>query len=85
MKKLFCLSGIGFVFAFFVSAHETFIIPGDSSKDCKAGDTATLTGILSHYFAVGGEIEPPETVEMYVYKNGVKSANIPLEVNRDRV
>jgi uncharacterized GH25 family protein len=68
-----------------VQAHETFIIPGDTSKDYKAGDTATLVGISSHYFAVGEEIEAPETVEMYVYKNGVKGANIPLEANRDRV
>jgi uncharacterized GH25 family protein len=66
-------------------AHETFIIPGDTSKDYKAGDTAVLTGISSHYFAVGEEIEPPETVEMYVYKNGVKGANISLEANQDRV
>ena len=66
-------------------AHETFIIPGDTSKDYKAGDTATLIGISSHYFAVGEEIEPSETVEMYVYKNGVKGANIPLEANKDRV
>ncbi|MDR1985828.1 MAG: DUF4198 domain-containing protein [Treponema sp.] len=66
-------------------AHETFIIPGDTSKDYKAGDTAALIGISSHYFAVGEEIEPPETVEMYVYKNGVKGGNIPLEANRDRL
>jgi uncharacterized GH25 family protein len=68
-----------------VLAHETFIIPGDSAKDYKVGDTATLVGVSSHYFAVGEEIEPLEAVEMYVYKNGVKGANIPLEANRDRV
>jgi uncharacterized GH25 family protein len=65
--------------------HETFIIPGDTQKEYKAGDTAQLFGISSHYFAVGEEIEAPETVEMHVYKNGVKGANLPLEANRDRV
>jgi uncharacterized GH25 family protein len=85
MKKLclilaVCLSVSGFVFG-----HETFIIPGDTRKEYKAGDTATLAGISSHYFAVGEEIEPPETVEMYVYKNGVKGANIPLDANTERV
>jgi uncharacterized GH25 family protein len=85
MKKLFCLLGISLVSAFYVSAHETFIIPGDSSKDYKAGDTATLVGVSSHYFAVGEEIEASETVEMYVYKKGVKGATTPLEANRDRL
>jgi uncharacterized GH25 family protein len=68
-----------------VFGHETFIIPGDTQKDYKAGDTAQLFGISSHYFAVGEEIEPPDTVEMHVYKNGVKGANLPLEPNQDRV
>jgi uncharacterized GH25 family protein len=85
MKKLGCLLGISLIFAGFVFAHETFVIPGDSSKDYKAGDTATLVGVSSHYFAVGEELEPPATVEMYIYKNGAKGANIPLEANNDRV
>jgi uncharacterized GH25 family protein len=84
MKRILCLFGIGFVVAG-LAAHETFIIPGDSSKDYKTGDTATLVGISSHYFAVGEEIEVPETVEMHVYKNSVKGANIQLEANRDRL
>ena len=85
MKKIFCPLCMSLVFAGFAFAHETFIIPGDSSKEYKAGDTATLVGISSHYFAVGEEIEPPQTVEMYVYKNGARGANIPLEANKDRV
>jgi uncharacterized GH25 family protein len=85
MKKFFCLLTIALVFAGFAFAHETFIIPGDSSKDYKAGDIAVLIGLSSHYFAVGEEIEAPDTVEMYVYKNGVKGANIPLEANHDRL
>ena len=85
MKKSFCLFGVSLFFAGSVLAHETFIVPSDSSKGYKAGDTATLVGISSHYFAVGEEIEPLETVEMYVYKNGTKGANISLEANTDRV
>jgi hypothetical protein len=54
-------------------AYKTFITPGNTSKDYKAGDTATLAGISSHYFAVGEKIEPPGTVEMYVCKNGAIS------------
>ncbi|GHT87189.1 hypothetical protein FACS1894137_14000 [Spirochaetia bacterium] len=84
MKKFFCLLSISLVLAGFAVAHETFIIPGDSSKEYKAGDTAALVGVSSHYFALGEEIEAPETVEMYVYKNGTKGANIPLEANTDR-
>jgi uncharacterized GH25 family protein len=85
MKKLFWLLCLSFVCAGFIFGHETFIIPEDASKNYKAGDVAGLIGISSHYFAVGEEIEPPKTVEMYVYKNGVKGANIPLEANKDRV
>jgi uncharacterized GH25 family protein len=85
MKKVFCLFGMGLALAGFACAHETFIIPGDSSKDYRAGDTAALAGVSSHYFAVGEEIEPPETVEMHVYKNGVQDANIPLEADRGRL
>ncbi|MDR1400111.1 MAG: DUF4198 domain-containing protein [Treponema sp.] len=85
MKKL-CLVLVTCLFVSgFVCGHETFIIPGDSSKSYKMGDTVTLLGISSHYFAVGEEIEPLETVEMYVYKNGVKGSNLLLEANRDRV
>jgi uncharacterized GH25 family protein len=85
MKKLLCVLGICLQASGFVFAHETFIIPGDTQKEYKAGDTAQLFGISSHYFAVGEEIEAPETVEMHVYKNGVKGANLQLEPNRDRV
>jgi uncharacterized GH25 family protein len=85
MKTKFLTFVLCTVVAGAVLAHETFIIPGDSAKDYKAGDTAALVGVSSHYFAVGEEIEPPETVEMYIYKNGTKGANIPLEANSDRV
>jgi uncharacterized GH25 family protein len=85
MKKIFFLLSIGLAAAGFAAAHETFIIPDDSSKEYRAGDTAVLAGVSSHYFAVGEEIEPPETVEMYVYKNGVRGPDIPLEANRDRL
>ncbi|GHV88385.1 hypothetical protein AGMMS50267_07450 [Spirochaetia bacterium] len=85
LKKVFCAAGICLLVSGFVFAHETFTIPGDSAAAYKAGDTATIIGVSSHYFAVGEEIEPPETVEMYVYKNGVKGANLPLEANRDRL
>jgi uncharacterized GH25 family protein len=85
MKKLYCVLGICLFVASFVFGHETFIIPGDTQKEYKAGDTAQLFGISSHYFAVGEEIEPPETVEMQVYKNGAKGPNLSLEPNRDRV
>jgi uncharacterized GH25 family protein len=85
MKKLYCVLGICLFAAGFVFGHETFIIPGDSQKEHRAGDTARLIGISSHYFAVGEEIEPPDTVEMHVYKNGVKGGNLPLEPNRDRL
>lgn len=85
MRNIFLVFALCVVIAGAVPAHETFIIPGDLSKDYKAGDTAVLVGISSHYFAVGEEIESPETVEMYVYKNGVKGANIPLEANKDRL
>jgi uncharacterized GH25 family protein len=85
MKKLLSVLGICLLASGFVFAHETFIIPGDIQKEYKAGDTAQLFGISSHYFAVGEEIEAPETVEMHVYKSGVKGANLPLEPNRDRI
>jgi uncharacterized GH25 family protein len=85
MKKLFCLLGIGLVFAFFVSAHETTIIPSDTSKDYKSGDTVTFFGISSHYNLVGEELEGFDAVEMYVYKNGVKGSNLPLTENKDRL
>ena len=85
MKKLCCVLVVCLFVSGFVFGHETFIIPGDTQKEYKAGDTAQLFGISSHYFAVGEEIEPPDTVELHVYKNGVKGANLPLEANRDRV
>ncbi|MDR3123021.1 MAG: DUF4198 domain-containing protein [Treponema sp.] len=85
MKKAFCVLGVCLFVASFLWGHETFVIPGDIQKEHKAGDTARLFGISSHYFAVGEELEPPDTVEMHVYKNGVKGANLPLEANRDRV
>jgi uncharacterized GH25 family protein len=85
MRKFFCLLSISLVFAGFAFAHETFIIPEDAQKEHKAGDTVRLFGLSSHYFAVGEEIEPPDTVEMHVYKNRVKGANLPLEANPDRL
>jgi uncharacterized GH25 family protein len=85
MKRLYCVLVVCLFVSGFVFAHETFIIPGDTQKEYKAGDTAQLFGISSHYFAVGEEIEPPDAVEMHVYKNGVKGSNLPLEANRDRV
>jgi uncharacterized GH25 family protein len=85
MKKLFFVLAVCLSVAGFVCAHETFVIPGDTQKEYKAGDTAQLFGISSHYFAVGEEIEPPDTVEMHVYRNGVRGPNLPLEANRDRV
>jgi uncharacterized GH25 family protein len=85
MKKLFFLLGIGIVFACVVSAHETTIIPGDTSKEYKSGDTVTFFGISSHFNLVGEELEGLDAVEMYVYKNGVKGPNLPLTENRDRL
>jgi uncharacterized GH25 family protein len=85
MKKIFCLLGMVLFFAGLAAAHETFVIPGDSSKVYRAGDTAVLIGVSSHYFAVGEEIEPPEAVEMSVYKNGIRGPVLPLEANRDRL
>jgi uncharacterized GH25 family protein len=85
MKKLICALAVCLFVSGFVFGHETFIIPGDIQKEYKAGDTAQLFGVSSHYFAVGEEIEPPDTVEMHVYKNGVKGENLPLEANKDRV
>jgi uncharacterized GH25 family protein len=73
------------VFAGFVFAHETTIIPSDNSKDYKSGDTVTLFGISSHYNLVGEELEGLDAVEMYVYKNGVKGANLPLREDKDRL
>jgi uncharacterized GH25 family protein len=85
MRKVYCLLAVFLFVSGFVFSHETFIIPGDTQKEYKAGDTARLFGISSHYFAVGEEIEPPDTVEMQVYKNGVRGPNLTLEANRDRV
>jgi uncharacterized GH25 family protein len=85
MKKLCCVLIVCLFVAAFAFGHETFVIPGDSQKEHKAGDTAQLIGISSHYFAVGEEIEPPDSVEMHVYKNGAKGPNLPLEANTDRV
>ncbi|MDR0388807.1 MAG: DUF4198 domain-containing protein [Spirochaetaceae bacterium] len=85
MKRLFCLLGTGLVFAFFVSAHETTIIPSDTSRDYKSGDAVTFFGISSHYNLVGEELEGLDAVEMYVYKNGVKGPNLPLTENKDRL
>jgi uncharacterized GH25 family protein len=85
MNKMLCLLGIGLVFAGFAFAHETTIIAGDTSKDYKSGDTVTLYGISSHYNLVGEELEGLDAVEMQVYKNGVKGANLPLTENKDRL
>jgi uncharacterized GH25 family protein len=85
MKKLFCLLCMGMVFAGFAFSHETTIIPSDTSKDYKSGDTVTLFGISSHYNLVGEELEGLDAVEMYVYKIGVKGPNLPLTENKDRL
>ncbi|GHT56107.1 phosphoribosylglycinamide formyltransferase [Spirochaetia bacterium] len=85
MKKLFSLLGMGLVLAGFVFAHETTIVTGDTSKDYKSGDTVTLYGISSHYNLVGEELEGLDAVEMYVYKNGVKGANLSLKEDKDRL
>ncbi|MHC6203365.1 DUF4198 domain-containing protein [Breznakiellaceae bacterium SP9] len=85
MKKLFCLLGLGLVFAFFVFAHETTIIPADTSKDYKSGDSVTFLGISSHYNLVGEELEGLNAVEMYVYKSGVKGPNLALTENTERL
>jgi uncharacterized GH25 family protein len=85
MKRFFCLFGISLVFAGFTSAHETTVIPDNTSKDYKSGDTVTFFGISSHYNLVGEELEGLDAVEMYMYKNGVKSPNLPLAENTDRL
>jgi uncharacterized GH25 family protein len=85
MKRVFCLLSIILVFAGFAFAHETTIIPSDNTKDYKSGDTVTLFGISSHYNLVGEELEGLDAVEMYVYKNGVKGANLPLREDKDRL
>jgi uncharacterized GH25 family protein len=85
MKKFFCLLSISLVLAGFAFAHETTIVTGDTAKDYKSGDTVTLYGISSHYNLVGEELEGLNAVEMYVYKNGVKGANLPLKEDKDRL
>jgi uncharacterized GH25 family protein len=85
MKKIGHILGVFLFVAGLAFGHETFIIPGDAQKEHKAGDTVRLFGLSSHYFAVGEEIEPPDTVEMHVYKNRVRGANLPLEANPDRL
>jgi uncharacterized GH25 family protein len=85
MKKVWCALVFCLFVSGFVFGHETFIIPDDAQRSYKAGDTVRLFGLSSHYFAVGEEIEPPETVEMHVYKNRVRGANLPLEANPDRL
>ncbi|MDR2433829.1 MAG: DUF4198 domain-containing protein [Treponema sp.] len=85
MKRVFCLLSISLVFAGFAFAHETTIIPSDNLKDYKSGDTVTLFGISSHYNLVGEELEGLDAVEMYVYKNSVKGANLPLREDKDRL
>lgn len=73
------------VTAGFAFAHETTIIPDNTSKDYKSGDTVTFFGISSHYNLVGEELEGLDAVEMYVYKNGIKGSNLPLTENKDRL
>ncbi|GHV51115.1 phosphoribosylglycinamide formyltransferase [Spirochaetia bacterium] len=85
MKKLFSLLGMSLVLASLTFAHETTIVTGDTAKDYKSGDTVTLYGISSHYNLVGEELEGLDAVEMYVYKNGVKGANLPLKEDKDRL
>jgi uncharacterized GH25 family protein len=85
MKKASFLLGMGLVCAVFASAHETTLIPGDTSREYRPGDTVTLMGISSHYNLVGEELEGLDAVEMYVYKNGLRGPNLPLRENAERL
>jgi uncharacterized GH25 family protein len=88
MKKIFGF----FIACLFVSAftgrplfaHEFFVIPGEV-KEYKAGDTATINALSTHYFMVGEELESVEVNEVYAVKNGAKGPGLPLEKNTDRV
>jgi hypothetical protein len=60
------------------------VIPGET-KVYKAGDTATLNALSTHYFTVGEELEPVEVNEVYAVKNGTRGPDLRLERNADRV
>ncbi|GHU49069.1 phosphoribosylglycinamide formyltransferase [Spirochaetia bacterium] len=85
MKKFLCLLSGSLFLAGLAFAHETTIVTGDTAKAYKSGDTVTLYGISSHYNLVGEELEGLDAVELYVYKNGVKGAPLPLKEDTDRL
>jgi uncharacterized GH25 family protein len=67
------------------AAHEFFVMPHEA-KGYKAGDTVQLDVLSTHYFTVGEELEEPSAVnEVYILRNGQKSALLPLEKNADKV
>jgi uncharacterized GH25 family protein len=67
-----------------VRGHEFFVMP-DEVKDYKAGDTALLNVLSTHYFTVGEELESAELNEVYIVKNGQRTgARLSLEPNDER-
>jgi uncharacterized GH25 family protein len=83
-KSIFFAAVLCAVMSGAVWGHEFFVIPNEV-KDYKAGDTARINALSTHYFTVGEELEPVEVNEVYAVKNGQKGQPLPLEKNADRV
>ena len=64
--------------------HEFFLMP-DEVKDYRAGDTAQIDALSTHFFTVGGELENAEACEVYIVRNGRRfGRGLALTPNTDR-
>ena len=83
MKRILFTAALA-ALALALPAHEFFVIP-EETREYRAGDTVRIQALSTHYFFVGEELEPADVNEVYVVKNGQRSAALPLERNADRV